>query len=230
MKRREAVNSSVVDTSTQPNKHSSPLWLRVGFWICIVIAVAAVLRRLIALAYPPRSGPPQMSGLDNVFASQVALTLAHILPALAFVVVPPFLYIRREARWAERLLFPLGVVVGITAFAMSIHPVGGWVELSAVLFFNSLFLFSLVRAWWVRDDQQMKMQWLTRAIAVLLGVATTRPVMGMFFATSQLTHLKPQDFFGYAFWIGFSINTVIVELWLRSRPRFQPESLVQIVN
>jgi hypothetical protein len=185
-----------------------------------VIAVAAVLRRLIALAYPPRSAPPQMSGLDNVFASHAALTLAHILPALAFVVVAPFLYLRRNARWPERLLFPLGIVVGITAYAMSIYPVGGWVELSAVLFFNSLFLFSLVRAWWVRDDQQMKMQWLTRAIAVLLGIATTRPVMGIFFATSQLTHLKPQDFFGYAFWIGFSINTVIVELWLRSRPRF----------
>lgn len=59
------------------------------------------------------------------------------------------------------------------------------------------------------------------AIAVLLGIATTRPVMGIFFATSSLTHLKPQDFFGYAFWIGFSINTVIVELWLRSRPHFQ---------
>src|ERR1044071_1653977 len=88
---RKAVNSTLVDTSTHSKKHSSPLWLRVGFWICIVIAVAAVLRRLIALAYPPRSGPPQMSGLDNVFASQEALTLAHILPALAFVVVAPFL-------------------------------------------------------------------------------------------------------------------------------------------
>jgi hypothetical protein len=218
------VNSSLVDTSTQPKKHSSPLWLRIGFWICIVIAVAVVLRRVIALAYPPRSAPPQMAGLDEWFASHASLTLAHILPALAFVVVAPFIYIRRNARWPERLLFPLGFVVGITAYAMSIYSVGGWVERSAVLFFNSLFLFSLARAWQKRGHQQLKMRWLTRAIAVLLGIATTRPVMGIFFATSRLTHLEPKDFFGYAFWIGFSINTVIVELWLRSRPRFRVDS------
>jgi hypothetical protein len=41
--------------------------------------------------------------------------------------------------------------------------------------------------------------------------------MGIFFATSRITHLSPKQFFGIAFWIGFSINTVIVELWLRSQ-------------
>jgi hypothetical protein len=41
--------------------------------------------------------------------------------------------------------------------------------------------------------------------------------MGVFFATSRLTHLEPRQFFGWAFWIGFSINTLVVELWLRSR-------------
>jgi hypothetical protein len=56
-----------------------------------------------------------------------------------------------------------------------------------------------------------------RAIVVLLGIATTRPVMGVFFATSPLTHLTPHQFFGIAFWIGFSINTLAFELWIRSR-------------
>jgi hypothetical protein len=41
--------------------------------------------------------------------------------------------------------------------------------------------------------------------------------MGVFFATSRLTHLEPGQFFGVAFWIGFSINTIVVELWVRSR-------------
>ena len=60
------------------------------------------------------------------------------------------------------------------------------------------------------------MRWIARAIAILLGIATTRPVMGVFFATSRLTHLEPRQFFGIAFWAGFSINTIIVELWLHS--------------
>jgi hypothetical protein len=194
-------------------------WLRIGFWACTAISVAVVLRRAVALVQPPRSAPPPLAALDAAFASHVALTLAHILPALTFVVIAPFLYIRRftGAAWPKRLLFPLGAVVGVTAFAMSKYSIGGWVERSAVLLFNSLFLFSLFRAWYLRSEPVSSLRWLTRAIGILLGIATTRPVMGIFFATTKATHLSPQQFFGIAFWIGFSINTLIVELWLRSR-------------
>jgi hypothetical protein len=205
------------------NAPAPSLWLRTGFWGCIVISVAVVLRRVFALAYPPRSAPPQMAGLDAVFASHATLTLAHILPALAFVVVAPFVVFRAPAHaaWPERLIFPLGAAVGITAYAMSVYSVGGWVERSAVLFFNSLFLFSLFRAYGYmrRGERVLKRRWLLRAIAILLGIATTRPVMGVFFATSALTHLAPSQFFGIAFWIGFSINTLVIELWFRSRDR-----------
>jgi len=184
-----------------------------------VISVAVVLRRTVALAHPPQSAPPQLAKLDAAFASHAALTLAHILPALAFVLLTPFFYIRRfaDAAWPKRFLFLLGLVVGLTAYAMSKYSVGGWVERSAVLFFNSLFLFSLFRAWHLRREPVLTLRWMTRAIAVLLGIATTRPVMGIFFATSSVTHLSPEQFFGIAFWIGFSINTVIVEFWLRSQ-------------
>lgn len=194
-------------------------WVRVGFWACTAISVAVVLRRTVALIHPPQSAPPQLAALDATFASHALLTLAHILPALAFVALAPFLYIRRFAgvAWPKRLLFPLGAVVGVTAYAMSNYSIGGWVERSAVLLFNSLFLFSLLRAWYLRREPARNLRWLTRAIAILLGIATTRPVMGIFFATSTVTHLSPQQFFGIAFWIGFSINTLIIELWLRSQ-------------
>ena len=110
-----------------------------------------------------------------------------------------------------------GLVVGVTAYAMSKYSVGGWVERSAVLFFNSLFLFSLFRSWRLDRDPALALRWMTRAIAILLGIATTRPVMGIFFATSRITGLSPKQFFGIAFWIGFSINTLIIEFWLRSQ-------------
>jgi hypothetical protein len=45
--------------------------------------------------------------------------------------------------------------------------------------------------------------------------------MGVFFATSARTHLGPNQFFGIAFWIGFSINAVVIELWLHSKRRAQ---------
>jgi hypothetical protein len=58
---------------------------------------------------------------------------------------------------------------------------------------------------------------MLRAIAIVLGIATTRPVMGVFFATSHFTGLTPQQFFGIAFWIGFTLNTLVMEFWLRNR-------------
>ena len=163
-----------------------------------------------------------MVALDATFSSHGALTLAHIVPAMAFVLLTPFVFLRSTgSAWAEPLLFPLGTVVGVTAYAMSTYSIGGWVERSAVLFFNSLFLFSLARAYgYMRAGQHLlKRRWITRAVGILLGIATTRPVMGFFFATSRWTHLEPKQFFGIAFWIGFSINTIAVELWLHSRGR-----------
>lgn len=207
-------------TTGSQEKSSYPYWLRIGFWACMVIAIAVVLRRVVELAYPSQSGPPQLVQTNAVFASHAGLTLAHILPALAFVVLVPFVLLRwSRAAWLEQALFLLGLVVGLTAYGMSAYAIGGWVERSAVLFFNSLFLFSLVRAYWHRRHGALlqERRWLTRAIGILLGIATTRPVMGIFFATSRLTHLETRQFFGVAFWIGFSINTIAVELWLRSR-------------
>jgi hypothetical protein len=201
----------------------APLGLRTGFWACIAISVAVVLRRIVALAAPSPSAAPQLEILDASFASHTALTLAHIIPALAFVILIPIVLLRApgKAMWAERILFPLGAIVGLTAYAMSAFAVGGWIERSAVLCFNTWFLFSLVRAFVYRRRAELAFErrWLLRSIVVLLGIATTRPVMGVFFATSRLTHLTPNQFFGIAFWIGFSINALVVEVWLHSRAR-----------
>lgn len=197
-----------------------PGWMRIGFWVCILISVVVVIRRIVALAFPSQSGPPQMAELDQVFASDTLLTVAHILPALAFVLIIPFAILRRFSHlaWPELALFPLGAVVGLTAYAMSVHSIGGWTERSAVLLYNTLFLFSIGRAWHYRrnDQSTQKRRWLIRSVVILLGIATTRPVMGLFFATRTLTHLSPQQFFGIAFWIGFSINWTIIEIWLHN--------------
>jgi hypothetical protein len=162
-----------------------------------------------------------MAALDQVFASHTILTLVHILPALAFVIVVPFALLRRfsSLRWAKRVLYPIGAVVGVSAYAMSRYSIGGWTERSAVLFYTSLFLLSLGRAWLYRMQRQLtkERRWLMRSVVIVLGIATTRPVMAVFFATSPLTHLTPQQFFGVAFWMGFSINWIVIELWLRMR-------------
>jgi len=208
----------------------APLLLRAGFWLSIVIGIAVVIRRLIALAGPPSASASPMQGLDEAFAGHAGLTLAHIIPALILVLLVPIVMFRKGPRlaWADQLLYPLGAIVGVTAYAMSAYSVGGWIERSAVLVFDSIFLLSLWQAWRFRQlrNATFERRWLLRAVVILLGIATTRPVMGMFFATRRLTHLEPQQFFGIAFWIGFSINAIVIELWLRRRDGV-PESADQ---
>ena len=197
-----------------------PLWMRIGFWACLVIAVAVVLRRAFALGAAPSPGaPPQLAALDTFFSSHAALTAVHIGCALVYVLLLPLIFWKRTAasRWLQRAFFAMGFVVGATAYAMSVHAVGGWIERSAVLFFNTLFVASLARALVLNRQgrDREKQRWVLRAVAVLLGIATTRPVMGVFFATARATHLTPHQFFGIAFWTGFSINAIAMELWLR---------------
>lgn len=199
-----------------------PLALKIGFWLCITIAVAVVMRRIVALSTPPSANlPPPLAGLDAWFIQHTALTYIHILCALVFVLLLPLLFWHRtrDSITLTRTIFPLGVIVGLTAYAMSVYAVGGWIERAAVLCFDTLFLFALSRAFtFARRGDRIRLQrWMLRAIAILLGIATTRPVMGVFFATARLTHLTPHQFFGIAFWIGFSINTLVIELWLRTR-------------
>jgi hypothetical protein len=208
--------------SAAPRRH--PLWLMTGFWICVVIAVAVVIRRLAQLISPSRGGPPQMVVMDNTFASHAALTMSHIVPALIFVILAVAVLLRRAgSRWLEQFFFAFGLITGVTAYLMNMYAIGGWIERSAVLVFDTWFLYSLGRAYWFYRNGQSarKRQWMTRAVGILLGIATTRPVMGVFFATSRLTHLSPTQFFGIAFWVGFSINAIVVELWLHSRRRAQ---------
>lgn len=204
-----------------------PTWTRPVLYILCFIAAAAALRRIVALlitrASAPAAGP--FGDLDAAFAARKGLTLAHIIPALIFVLLLPFWFstkmrsnepAHRRLTW---LLFALGAIVGITALPLASHPVGGALELSSILVFDSLYLFSLARAFtlFLRREPHYR-EWMLRAIAVLLGIATTRPVMGVFFATARLTHLEPRQFFGIAFWIGFGVTYLAGEWYLQKHP------------
>jgi prepilin signal peptidase PulO-like enzyme (type II secretory pathway) len=172
-----------------------------------------------------------MAAIDATFSSHATLTLMHIIPAAIFVVLAACVLLRRSrTEWLERLFFPFGAITGATAYAMNSYAIGGWVERSAVLVFTTWFLFSLGRAYRfrLRGQGTREREWMTRAVAVLLGIATARPVMGVFFATSARTHLRPDQFFGIAFWTGFAVNAVVIELWLHSKRRVQLHNLGQI--
>jgi uncharacterized membrane protein len=195
--------------------------------ILCVIATAAVLRRTFVLLSPPATPrAPDLAAMDAVFAAHRTMTLMHILPALCLVLLLPFWFsprIRLHHATAHRritpILFALGAVTAITAMFMNTHPIGGFNEVAAILLFNTLFIIFLARSYifWLRGNIPQHRAWMTRAFAVLLGIATTRPIMGVFFATARITHLQPHQFFGTAFWIGFTLTYIAGEAYIRSR-------------
>lgn len=202
-------------------------WVWAMFLLLCVIAAAAAVRRIIVLILLPAAGRvPQMAALDAGFAARKALTLGHIVPALLFVTLLPFWFlpsVRRRPDVHRRVMYALmilGAITGVTALLLSLHPVGGVNEAAAAILYDGLFMFSLGRAWLLfrRGESALHRTWMMRGIAVLLGIATTRPVMGIFFATEPLTHLQPQQFFGTAFWIGFTVTYLAGEAYLRSHP------------
>jgi hypothetical protein len=112
------------------------------FWIALLplcgIGAAAAIRRIVALATTPLAGSSPFAGVDAHFDAKTGMTLIHIVPSLAFVLLVPLQFVaslRRQHpkchQWSGRVLMCLGIVAGISAVWLSANPVGGIVEGSA---------------------------------------------------------------------------------------------------
>ena len=197
------------------------LWFVVIF--LVVIGIAAVTRRSLALLWPQRfagnAGPA--SGLDQGFARDAALTFVHILPGALFLGLAPFQFSEsfrnRHLRLHRRmgtLLVVSALIIGVSALVMSFRMnIGGPNETAATTLFSIVFLFSLIKAYRYALRRQIARhrEWMIRTFGVGLGVATTRPIVGMFFAFRRMT---PHEFFGIAFWLGFTITFMAAEAWI----------------
>jgi hypothetical protein len=205
----------------------------IAFLVLCAIGAAAAARRIVALGTTPLTGSADSANLDADFAGKAGLTLLHIIPSLLFVTLVPLQFVGRLRqrhprlhRWTGRAALFLGMVIGISALVLSTHPVGGVVESAATISFGCFFLFSLGAAWLHIRNRRVELhrEWVIRMVAIALGVATTRPIIGIFFATSRLTGLSPQQFFGPAMWLGFTSTYIAAERWIRrTRAVRQPE-------
>jgi uncharacterized membrane protein len=194
-----------------------------GVIVLAVIGLAAATRRTLVLFWPAvfAGRYPPAAAMDIGFAKHMALTLLHIIPASLFLVLVPLQFvpaIRTKYlsvhRRLGRILVVSGLVIGTSALVMSYSMnIGGPNETAATTLFGILFLFSLIKAYRHirRKEVAQHREWMIRAFAIGLGVATTRPIVGMFFAFRKLT---PHEFFGIAFWLGFTITFFVAEAWI----------------
>ena len=208
------------------------LWIAVIFLAFIGLAVAA--RRTIVLLRPnetaARSKNPA-ANLDGHFASERVLVLAHVLPAMLFMVLGPLQFVRKLRskhpkfhRWSGRIFLASSLVVGITGLRMALgDTIGGLDEKAAILLFGTFFLIALAKALWhaLRREFAQHREWMIRGYAIGLAVATIRPIMATFFAAALLQgHTpEPKQFFGTAFWVGFTLQMIAAEIWINyTRP------------
>jgi hypothetical protein len=178
------------------------LWT--GVVLLVVIGIAAVTRRTLVLLWPSLSGGKSNPAavLDAGFARHMALTLIHILPGGLFFALAPLQFmpsIRQKHlqfhRWSGRVLVICGLIIGVTALVMSYTMnIGGPNETAATTLFAIVFLICLVKAYlYIRSKE------------------VARPIVGIFFATRRLT---PHEFFGIAFWLGFTSTFLAAEAWI----------------
>ncbi|HEX4374654.1 MAG TPA: DUF2306 domain-containing protein [Puia sp.] len=218
------------------NKKSNLTGVYTILALLTLIGIAIVVRRTLNLIpvlangyHPPKpASNPQLqalTNLDDIFAHYPLLTLIHIIPGLVFILCGPFQFIKniplKYPRWyfASRRIFLIsGFVVGITAFIMSVAmpSIGGFNQAAATILFSILFLFFLFKTSQniQQENKILSREWMIRAYAIGLAIATIRPIIGIFFATSKLSGLTPFEFFGTAFWIGFTIHLIIAEAWI----------------
>ena len=165
------------------------------------------------------------------FANHATLTLAHVLPAMLFMVLGPLQFVRglrakypQVHRWSGRIFLTASTVVGVTGLTMAFGKTIGRVdEKAAITLFGTFFLIALAKALWhaLRREFAQHREWMIRGYAIGLAVATIRPIMGTFFAAALLRgHApEPKEFFGTAFWIGFTLQTIAAEIWINyTRP------------
>lgn len=210
--------------NSRTESKSAPSYIWAGVIFLAFIGVAAVTRRTLVLIWPRTfagSASNPAAALDAGFAKHVALTLVHILPGALFLVLAPLQFVRsiREKhlqvhRWMGRILVVSGLIIGVTALVMSYKMnIGGPNETAATTLYAIVFLICLTKAFWHirRKEVARHREWMIRAYGIGLGVATTRPIVGAFFAFRRMT---PHEFFGIAFWLGFTITFLVAEFWI----------------
>jgi uncharacterized membrane protein len=223
------------------------LWSAVIFLALVGSAVA--VRRMVHLipivvrgyqlpVTAPHPAAAQFAALDDLFAHYPVLTLVHIVPGLLFMVLGPLQFVptirARHLRWhrfSGRMFVISGMVIGLSALAMSfaMPSIGGFNQAAATTLFATFFLIALCKAFWHirRREIALHREWMIRAFSVGLAVATIRPIIGMFFATSRFSGLTPHEFFGLAFWIGFVLHLIAAETWIYSTQPQRPAAEFQ---
>ncbi|MEO0368379.1 MAG: DUF2306 domain-containing protein, partial [Pseudomonadota bacterium] len=118
-------------------------------------------------------------------------------------------------RWAGRVLILAGLVAAVTGIqaAIELPGFGGFSTMIAAWFFGILAIICFIMAY-VRIRQRninAHREWIIRAFAISLGVATQRLLIFIFLPMQVGSF---DVVFAPLFWLGTLTNLIIAETWI----------------
>lgn len=215
------------------------IWCAVA--ILVAIGAAAAIHRGLAVAgagfayhqvhhqiRPTLSADAvqDLEDYDRGFVAYPVLTFLHIVPGGIFLVLAPFQFSARIRgrhirfhRWSGRVIVLAALLAGLSALLLAApFAFTGPAASSAVISFGALFLVAVIRGFVAirHRDVTRHREWMIRAFAIGIGVATVRVVGSVLFV---MTRAEPFEIIGLSFWIGWMLSLAAAELWIRrTRP------------
>jgi uncharacterized membrane protein len=168
--------------------------------------------------------PAEIEKVDRRFAAHPWLTRLHVLPGALFLLVAPFQFssrIRlRHLAWhrgSGRLLVVIALLSAVPGFFFGLLiPYAGPVEAVLIAFFGGLFVVALAKAVAAirRGEVARHREWMIRAYAVAIGIATTRVVGAAVDLVLSPAGFAPPGLFLLAVAGGWSLTVGAAELWI----------------
>ena len=198
-------------------------------WIIVVllvfVGVTSVIGRAVTMTQillDPSFVEPDPTSFDGRYNAHPVLTLFHVIPGVLFMVLGPLQFVRKIRsswiqvhRWSGRVYLLSSVVLGVAALSLTfIFPVfGSFTATVAIVFFGSLFLFSILRAYLLIRRRQVRLhrEWMIRGFALGLGISTFRVFQGIFMGLAGASLLEAWD---TVVWFGFALNLAVAETWI----------------
>ncbi len=191
-------------------------------WVAMALSVLLLLfsgvNRLVSMTQDPALA----DAFDVRYIQHPWVTLLHIVPGVLFLSLGPLQFVARIRqrrinlhRRLGRILLICAAISGVLSLIVNfLFPAAGGISTqSATAFFGVIFLFSLAKAFHhiVKKEVPQHREWMIRAFSLAMAVATERVLLALLIAS---TGLSLEEVFGASFWLAFSTNLLVAEVWI----------------
>lgn len=163
---------------------------------------------------------------DRKFAAHRTATLLHILAGAGFLALVPLQLTRRVRtrsprihRVSGRVAIILAAASGLTGLFFGLkQPLAGAAE-QVIISAAGLFLLAAVCVAYLHiraGHVSAHREWMLRAIAAALGIASVRIVALPLDLTLAPRGVDPRVIFGLALWLGWGVTLAVAEWWIRA--------------